>query len=111
MTDKPILIESLNLLKFDFQNGITVELHHLDDKGKAEIWTRHNNGTAGKLVDVSELNLLASRSRDEFILSLYHRTEICQASPRVIISMRRRPGFRSVKNRMCFPQSPCDRFL
>lgn len=75
MTEKPILSESLNLIKFDFQNGITVELHHLTDSGKAEIWTRHNNGVI-KLVDVSELNLLAPRSRDEFCKRLTTRATI-----------------------------------
>jgi hypothetical protein len=69
---KPTLLEK-NFYTFSWDNGVSVELHRLDDKGHAEIWTRHNNGTS-KLIDVSELNLLASRSRDEFCKRL---TPIC----------------------------------
>jgi len=62
---KPTLSESLNIIKFGWENGISVELHRLDDKGKAEIWARHDNGV-NTLIDVSELNLLAPRSRDDY---------------------------------------------
>lgn len=64
--NQPKITESLNLYKFDFENSISIELHHLDDKGKAEIWTRWGENGNRKLIDVSELNLLAPRSRDEY---------------------------------------------
>ncbi len=63
---KPNLMESLNLLCFTWDNGISVELHNLKDSGKAEIWARHTNGHTSTLFDVSELNLLAPRSRDDY---------------------------------------------
>lgn len=64
--NKPELTESMNLLKFIWKNGVSIELHRLNDTGKAEIWSRYSeNGSASTLIDVSELNLLASRSRDE----------------------------------------------
>ena len=72
--NKPILSESLNLIRFDFENSVVIELHHLSDSGKAEIWTWHLNATGNTLIDLSELNLLAPRSRDEFCKRLKART-------------------------------------
>jgi hypothetical protein len=65
--NKPELIESLNLLLFKWPNGISVELRRLTENGKAEIWSRYSiNGNGPTLLDVSELNLLAQRSRIEY---------------------------------------------
>jgi hypothetical protein len=72
-TLKPTLSESINQLKFSWENGLSVELHHLDEKSRAEIWAWHNNGT-NTLIDVSELNLLAPRSRDDYCKRLKART-------------------------------------
>jgi len=72
-TLKPALSETINQFKFSWDNGISVELHHLDEKSRAEIWAWHNNGT-NTLIDVSELNLLAPRSRDDYCKRLTART-------------------------------------
>lgn len=64
---KPIIFESLNLMKFSWENGLSVELNRMNDNGKAEIWARYSpNGSPSTLIDVSELNMLAPRSRDEY---------------------------------------------
>lgn len=76
--DKPELKESLNLYRFNWQNGISIELHRLSESGKAEIWSRYSNGSGVTLIDVSELNLLAPRSRDDYCIRL---KKLCPGLP------------------------------
>jgi hypothetical protein len=83
--NKPALTESLNLINFQWTDGILVELHHLHDSGKAQIWARYlenKNGTPwttedkknATLLDVSEINLMAPRSRTEYCNHLKTRS-------------------------------------
>ncbi len=66
MIEKPALSESLNLLKFSWDNGISVELHRLNDSGKAEIWARYShNDDATIIMRPIDLNILAARSVEE----------------------------------------------
>lgn len=76
MIDKPVLIESLNALKFSWKNGIEVELRRLTDKGEAEIWAWYRNGsTKPLLMNVSGLNLMAPRSVSSHATLLKNKTK------------------------------------
>lgn len=65
--EQPSLSESLNIMKFSWVNGVSVELHRLHDSGKAEIWARYGENGKATLIDApAEVNLMAMRSRDDY---------------------------------------------
>jgi hypothetical protein len=72
---RPVVTESLNIIKFDWENGLSIELHNLNDAGKSQIWTRYSeNGSEPILVRPQDVNILAERTLDAYCKRLERLT-------------------------------------
>lgn len=64
---RPVLTESLNVIKFEWENGLTIELHNLSDAGKARIWaTYKEDGQSPILMRPQDVNILSQRTLDDY---------------------------------------------